>query len=260
MQLEQRGYHDERDVHQDVADSLHDQVGNSAVVALDGSVDGSEDQVDHRDSHGEHQRESCTRGKACEDVLSERIGSEEEAGLEAVAVLEVCVLEHTALVGDRGRITGDDCVAVSLFRIRIVLSGVRLDSQGVVVAVVSVCLVCRNQLAVLERCNALGIGLVPDVGVGGVLKRNCRIDDLDSGFVLPGLDGLVLILREGHVDEAVGRVAVELHIVEGLAGFGNVGAVELADHVVAGFLLYCVVVGVVDIRNLDAFAAVPAQP
>ena len=80
--------------------------------------------------------------------------TEEEQRLKAVAVLEIGVLEDSALVGNGGRITRDDGITISLCSIDIIFSGVTFDSQGIVVAVIAACLVCRDKLAVLEQIVA----------------------------------------------------------------------------------------------------------
>ena len=78
----QQGDHDhERYGGQNIHNSLHNDIRLTAVVALDGAVDGADEQVDGGDDDSQHEGESGAACEAGEQVLTCMVGSEYEQRL-----------------------------------------------------------------------------------------------------------------------------------------------------------------------------------
>ena len=227
VQLEQGRHDHEGDAAQNIGHAFHHQVDHAAVVTLNGAVDRADGQVDGRHADGQDEGETGAGSQTGEDVLAAVVGAEDELGFKAVAVLEVGVLRHAHHVALGGGGTGHAGICQGIFRIV-----VRRDTQRMVAGIgglgglVDVG-VLQQAVAVLVHLghggNALLVGLVPDVGVGLLRIGDGGEDDLDLVGVLPGLEVLILLGRQGEVHHAHAVVAVHDDIVVqrlGTAGSG----------------------------------------
>ena len=261
VQLEQRCHHNEGHAVDYVGNTLHHQVHGAAVIALDGAVDGADEQVDGGNADGQEEAEPGAGRQAGEDILSLGVGAEHEGRLKAVAVLEIRVLAHAHHIAGRGRRARHPGVRQGMLGVV-----VRSDAQGMVAGI-------RGgggpvnglEISVLiQGGHTLAVGFIPDVGVALLGVGDGGVDHLDARFVLPGLNGLVLGGSQGQIRHAHAVVVVHRHVVVG--GFpagGGVGVVGLMhlQHVIQPRLLGQCAHGVV-IRLIDGnlAGAVHAQP
>ena len=94
MELEERHNDHRGNAAQNIDDTLDDDIDRTAVISLDRTDDGTDKEVDCGNAYCKDEREACTCCKTGEKVLTLCVSTEEEGGLEAVAVLEVGVLEY----------------------------------------------------------------------------------------------------------------------------------------------------------------------
>ena len=263
VQLEQRCHHNEGHAVDYVGNALHHQVHRAAVVALDGAVDSTDEQVDGGNADGQEEAEPGAGRQAGEDILALGVGAEHEGRLKAVAVLEIRVLAHAHHIAGRGGGAAHPGIGQGTFRVVI-----RGDAQGMVGGIRGGGgLVDGLEVAfVVQGRHALAVGLIPDVGIALPGIGNGGIDHLDARLVLPGLDGLKLVGGQGQVRHAHAVVVVHLQVVEGgLAAGGGIGIrgpVYLQHGVQPGLLgqgAHGVVVRLVDGNIAGAVHAQPAH-
>ena len=271
MHLEQGHHHQEGNGGQHVGDTLQNQVHRAAVVAFNGAVNDTDDEVQHGYGDGQQEGQTGRIAQAGEDILTMLVGTQQMVGIEAVGVVIVFFVENAAavsgLVLDRVGVPG---LAVGS-------AIVSFDSLGVIFGSVGIGggMVVRYEngisLLIMMGREALVGGrivsqLIPQVRAVGDSDELCLvvgghgINDLDIILILIVLQGKIFFLRQIHKDEAYFIVGIHIELVESGALVGIL--IDVADLLHGGVVQLVADGGQIVISCLGLvlnLAAVPAQ-
>ena len=133
MQLEQRDDYDTRDGCQDIRNTLHDKVDLAAVIAFDGTVNRTDEQIHHSHTDRKQEREPRARGKAGQNILTALRRPEEEDGLiDAVLQMIGMVIDIVLVIVDTDLIARIGQAGVFVL---FAVFAVPFDTDGVIIVV-----------------------------------------------------------------------------------------------------------------------------